>query len=135
MKWKCEGQKPFKVKKNDKLILIIDSNPNKPKNNLISHELVRIDFKEQLKYFSRFLSNFISNKQTIRKIISGCKYDLKAGEKGTYNNTFSSWRINDKLANIDFMEYQEIGILYIFMVINYKKKPKIWWAEDYFSKF
>lgn len=76
------------------------------------------------------------NQNTLTNIISGFRYDLKCGEKGIYNNTFSSWRINDKLANIDFMEYQESGILYIFMVVNYKKKPKkSWWAEDYFKNF
>ena len=132
MKLKCEGQKPFKVRKNDKLILIIDSHPDK-RQKKVNHELIRIDFVKQLSYFAKFLKNFISNKKTINTIISACKYDLKAAKKGLYNNSFSSYRINDKSANIDFMEYQEIGILYIFMVVTYKKKPKTWWAKDYFK--
>ena len=132
MKYKYEGQKPFKVKKSDKLILIIDSHQGiKSQRNMIAHEIVRIDFKEQLNYFSKFLENFILDKEKIKTIISRCKYDLKSKDK--YNNTFSSWRINDKLANVDFMEYQEIGKLYIFMVVSYKKKPKTWWAENYFK--
>ena len=133
MKWKCEGQKPFRVRKSDKLILIIDNHPVKLKNNLIRHELVRIDFQEQLKYFSKFLSNFILNKNTINKMIAGLRYDLKAGKKGIYNHTFSSWRIDDNLSTVDFMEYQEKMTLYLFMVINYKKKPKDWWSDDYFK--
>ena len=77
------------------------------------------------------MNNFISNRKTVSNIISGLEYDFKA--KDRYNNTFSSWRINDKLADIDFMEYQETEKLFIFMVISCKKKPKILHYEDFFK--
>ena len=124
---KCEGQKPFKVSKSDKLILIIDGS----RDDNVVHELIRIDYKEQLRYLSKFLEKFISDKRKIKNIILSCKYNLKS--KFKYNNAFSSYRINDRLANIDFLEYQEVGIIYLFMVINYKKKPKIWSTEDFFK--
>ena len=127
---KCEGQKPFKITKKDKLILIIDGS----RDDKVTHELIRIDFKEQLKYLSKFLENFISNKEKIRTIISGCKYDMKA-DYNHNKDAFSSWRVKDRLSNIDFFQYSEKGKLFLFMAVNYKKKPKKWWAEDYFSNF
>ncbi len=122
---KCEGQKPFKVKKSDKLILIIDSNPS----HKCSHEMIRVDYKEQLRYFSKFLSNFLSDKLKIRLIILDFRRDLAFGKKGDF---FSSFRIEDKLSNIDFFEDMQKGTLFVFMVINHKRKPKYWSAQDYF---
>ncbi len=127
MKIKCKEQKLFIVKKTDKLILIIDGDRGKN----ISHEMVRIDYTPQLRYFSKFLGKFISNKNKIKKIISGLKYDLHFAK--TKPDHCSSFRVEDQLSNIDFCEYTESGILYLFMAVYHKKKPKEWRAEDYFK--
>lgn len=124
---KCEGQKPFIVKKTDKLVLIIDGN----RGRNINHEMVRIDHIGQLRHFSNFLGNFISSKNKIKEAISGLKHDLHFAK--TKSDYCSSFRVEDKLSSIDFCEYTESGILYLFMAVHYKKKPKKWLAEDYFK--
>lgn len=123
---KRKEQEQFVVKRTDKLILIIDSEPGKN----ISHELVRVDHTRQLKYFHKFLDNFISNKRKIKEIIVTLKYGLSFAKKGDY---FSSFRTDDKHSSIDFCEYAEKGRLFIFMVITHKKKPRNWCNEDYFE--
>jgi hypothetical protein len=123
----CEGQKPFKVKKTDKLILIADRMHGKR----IRQEIVRIDYKEQLRYFSRFLSNFISDKKKIKLLMDGLHFDFKFSSKHK-QELFSAWNVEDKLSNIDFFDNNDNGILYIFMVLHFKRKPKEWWDTDYF---
>ncbi len=125
---KCEGQKPFRVRKKDKLVLIIDGS----RGSKSVHELVRIDFKEQLRFLSKFLTNFISDRQTISNILSGFRSDLRFGRDKNIT-TFSSFRIVDDFSNIDFCVYCDKGILFVFMAITYKKKPKKWNAGDYFK--
>ncbi|HLD97424.1 MAG TPA: hypothetical protein VI934_03720 [Candidatus Nanoarchaeia archaeon] len=119
----CQMDKPIKLKKTDKPCLIIDRQAD---TNVIQ-ELVRIEYKEQLKYYARFLSNFISNKNSVKYIVGGCRWTLK-----DRTDTCSSMRLKDKLSTIDFYEHTDNGILYVFLVIAFKKKPKKWLAQDYF---
>lgn len=121
---KEEKRTKDKIKKTDKLFLIIDGDRDKR----IDHELVRIDYREQLIFFSGFLQNFISNKKEIDLIIRRLKWNFKIS-----TDYLSSYRIKDKLSTIDFCEFMNNKILFVFMVINKKRKIKSWSYERYFK--
>lgn len=79
-----------------------------------------------------FLKNFISDNRKIKIIVSSSKYSLKSSQKYK-ETTFSSFRIEDKNSDIDFLEIEEGGTLFLFMSIHHKGKRKKWSAEDYFN--
>src|SRR3989338_7186599 len=95
-------QSKRKSGKSEKLNLIIDSRENKN----VSHEMIRLDSSNQLEYLSNFLMNYLDNKNKVKDLIS--------------------------LSNIDFCEFANGGILFIFMAILHKKKSHNWKPEDYF---
>ena len=93
--------------------------------------MIRIDSPNQLNYLNKFLMNYLANKNKIAKLVNDIKKDL-AFAKGSGRENFSSFRLEDTFSNIDFCEFANKGILFIFMAITHKRKPHDWKAEDYF---
>jgi len=92
--------------------------------------MIRLDSSNQLEYLSNFLMNYLDNKNKVKDLISLFKDDITFAKHG--KETFSSFRVEDSLSNIDFCEFANGGILFIFMAILHKKKSHNWKPEDYF---